>query len=520
LVLLWRLPELSIAHFLDCIGNLMLAVREKRLMKDWSGKRVIVIGAARQGIALSRYLIQHGAQVVLNDRLPLDQLSSARKALQGEPIEWVSGGHPVSMLDGVDLVCVSGGIPLDLPIIREAQRRGITISNDSQIFLEVCPCRVIGITGSAGKTTTTTLVGLIAQAAVDELGARSVSSNTDEVRDTNGSNGLMPGSQVWVGGNIGIPLLSVVDDMEPHDLAVMELSSFQLEVMVRSPEIAAILNITPNHLDRHLTMQAYQAAKARILEFQPSQSSAILNMDDPIAWSMTDKVNGRLVPFGSQRSPEYQEGVYLSPDGNSILVNSPMLATDEELVIMNRDQIPLRGDHNLLNVLGACAIALAAGLTRSAMVSGVKKFSGIPHRLEFVRTWGGGEWYNDSIATAPERTVAAVKSFSEPLILLAGGRDKNLPWDTFASIVSQRVNHLILFGEAAEIISQALAKYRGATDTSITFCSGLKEAVQAAALKVIPGDVVLLSPGGTSFDEFHDFEDRGEAYKRWVMELL
>jgi UDP-N-acetylmuramoylalanine--D-glutamate ligase len=174
----------------------MLAVREKRLMKDWSGKRVIVIGAARQGIALSRYLIQHGAQVVLNDRLPLDQLSSARKALQGEPIEWVSGGHPVSMLDGVDLVCVSGGIPLDLPIIREAQRCGITISNDSQIFLEVCPCRVIGITGSAGKTTTTTLVGLIAQAAVDELGARSVSSNTDEVRDTNGSNGLMPGSHL------------------------------------------------------------------------------------------------------------------------------------------------------------------------------------------------------------------------------------------------------------------------------------------------------------------------------------
>lgn len=497
----------------------MLAVREKRLMKDWSGKRVIVLGAARQGIALSRYLIQHGAQVVLNDRLPLDQLSSARKALQGEPIEWVSGGHPVSMLDGADLVCVSGGIPLDLPIIREAQSRGITISNDSQIFLEVCPCRVIGITGSAGKTTTTTLVGLMAQAAVEELGTRSVSSNTDEVRDSNESNGLIPGSQIWIGGNIGTPLLSVVDDMEPHDLAVMELSSFQLEVMVRSPEIAAILNITPNHLDRHLTMQAYQAAKARILEFQSSQSAAVLNMDDPITRSMTDEVNGRLVPFGKQRSPEHQEGVYLSPDGNSILVNSPMLAADEELVIMHRDQIPLRGDHNLLNVLGACAIAVAAGLTRTAMASGMEEFSGIPHRLELVRVWGGGEWYNDSIATAPERSVAAVKSFSEPLILLAGGRDKNLPWDTFASIVSQRVKHLILFGEAAEIISQALAKYQGAMETSVTLCSGLNEAVQAAAMKVIPGDVVLLSPGGTSFDEFHDFEDRGEVYKRWVMEL-
>jgi UDP-N-acetylmuramoylalanine--D-glutamate ligase len=307
--------------------------------------------------------------------------------------------------------------------------------------------------------------------------------------------------------------------MEPHDLAVMELSSFQLEVMVRSPEIAAILNITPNHLDRHLTMQAYQAAKVRILEFQSSQSAAILNMDDPIALSMTNEVNGRLILFGTQRTPEHQEGVYLRPDGNSILVKSPMLTADEELTIMHRDQIPLRGDHNLLNVLGACAIALAADLPTSAMASGVKKFSGIPHRLEFVRTWGGGEWYNDSIATAPERTVAAVKSFSEPLILLAGGRDKNLPWDVFASTVSQRVKHLILFGEAAEIISQALATYTGAMEASVTLCSGLKEAVQAAAMKVIPGDVILLSPGGTSFDEFHDFEDRGEVYKRWVMEL-
>jgi len=500
----------------------MLAINAEEVMgqmKDWNEKKVIVIGAARQGIALSRYLVRHGAQVVLNDRLPLEQLISARKSLQRESVEWVTGGHPPEMLAGADLLFISGGVPFDLPIIHEAQSRGITISNDSQIFLEVCPCRVIGITGSAGKTTTTTLVGLMAQAAVDELSSRSASSNTDEVRDANGSHGLMPGSQVWVGGNIGTPLLSVVDDMEPHDLAVMELSSFQLEVMVRSPEIAAILNITPNHLDRHLTMQAYQAAKARILEFQSSQSVAILNMDDPIARSMTDEVNGRLVSFGTQRLAGHQEGVYLSPDGNSILVKSPMLAAEEELVIMHRDQISLRGDHNLLNVLGACAIVFAAGLTRTAMASGVKEFSGIPHRLELVRAWGGGEWYNDSIATAPERSVAAVKSFSEPLILLAGGRDKNLPWDTFASIVSQRVKHLILFGEAAEIISQTLAKYRGAMEASVTLCSSLKEAVQVAAMKVKPGDVVLLSPGGTSFDEFHDFEDRGEVYKRWVMEL-
>jgi UDP-N-acetylmuramoylalanine--D-glutamate ligase len=500
----------------------MFAISTEKIMgriEDWSGKRVIVIGAARQGIALSRYLVRHGAQVVLNDRLPLEKLSAASEALKEEPLEWVTGGHPLSMLADADMVCISGGVPLDLPIIQEARHRGITITNDSQIFLEVCPCRVIGITGSAGKTTTTTLMGLITEAAVDELVASSLNSDFIGQAGKDELNGLIAESRVWVGGNIGTPLLSVVDEMRPHDLAVMELSSFQLEVMDRSPEIAAILNITPNHLDRHMTMEAYTAAKARILEFQSSQSTAVLNLDDPVTSSMTDKVNGHLVPFGNKLPPEYEEGIYLSLDRSSILVKSPELDAGEEQLIMDCSQIPLRGDHNLANVLAACAIGLAVGISKNAMASGVKKFTGIPHRLEFVRTWGGGNWYNDSIATAPERTVAAVKSFSEPLILLAGGRDKNLPWDVFASTVSKRVKHIILFGEAVQKISHALAKYRATMEPSITVCSGLEEAVQIASTKVIPGDVVLLSPGGTSFDEFHDFEDRGEAFKRWVLEL-
>jgi UDP-N-acetylmuramoylalanine--D-glutamate ligase len=497
----------------------MLAIRDNLVMaekKDWNGKRVIVIGAARQGIALTRYLVHHGAQVVLNDRLSADELMPAREALAGEQIEWVTGEHPTSMLEGADTVFISGGVPFNLPIVRKAQARGIDISNDSQLFLDVCPCRVIGITGSAGKTTTTTLVGLIAQAAIDEVILRSGNSSVESRSD---DNGLDPESKVWVGGNIGSPLLSKVDEMKPNDLAVMELSSFQLEVMQDSPEIAAILNITPNHLDRHGTMQAYTASKARILQFQTDHDIAVLNEDDPISWQLKEKTHGRLITFSIGKTSGIYDNVYFDALRNSVMINPHSEVDRAEIPVIRRDEIPLQGDHNLLNVLGACAIAWAAGLPVSAMTSGIKKFAGIPHRLEFVRSWGGGDWYNDSIATAPERAIAAINSFTEPMILLAGGQDKNLPWDKFASLVCRRVKHLVIFGEAAGIISNALTQYEKGSKTTVTYCSSLQEAVMAAANKISEGDVVLLSPGGTSFDEFHDFEDRGEAYKKWVMEL-
>jgi UDP-N-acetylmuramoylalanine--D-glutamate ligase len=414
------------------------------------------------------------------------------------------------------LVFISGGVPYDLPIVREAKSRGIEISNDSQLFLEECPCRVIGITGSAGKTTTTTLVGLIARAAIGEL---SLQTDVKEVEEQDERLGLTPDSTVWVGGNIGSPLLSVVDQMEPNDLAVMELSSFQLEVMSRSPHIAGILNITPNHLDRHKTMEAYSAAKARILQFQTEQDIAVLNEDDPITWNLSEKTHGRLVTFGKRASSGVNDNVYSDEHTNSIKIKFQSADGQTELKVIGCDEIPLRGAHNFQNVLAACAIAWAAELSVSAMSAGISQFEGIPHRLEFIRKFGGGDWYNDSIATAPERAVAAIKSFSEPLILLAGGKDKDLPWDGFATLVRQRVKLLILFGEASGIISAALERDENDSETVIVYCAGLKEAVLVAANKVSEGDIVLLSPGGTSFDEFHDFEDRGEAFRKWVLEL-
>jgi UDP-N-acetylmuramoylalanine--D-glutamate ligase len=467
-------------------------------MTEWQGKRVVIVGLARQGLALARYLATKGCRLVLTDQRRDEEMRDIQQSLddlvrnENSTIEWELGGHPLEILEGgVDLVFPSGGVSLKLPLLKEAQARGIPLSNDSQVFLEAAPCLVIGITGSAGKTTTTTLVGRMAAAGHE-------------------------GGRVWVGGNIGDPLISYLDEMQSGDLAVMELSSFQLEIMTAAPDIAAVLNITPNHLDRHDSMEDYTAAKAHILDYQKPGDAAVLGRDDPGAWALAEKVKGKLYSFSLTPDLSSQASTYLK--GDAIYFRD----REEETEIMSRACISLRGRHNLMNVLAACSISAAVGLPGEAMRAGVEGFTGVPHRLEFVRSWGGADWYNDSIATAPERSMAAIQSFDEPLMLLAGGRDKNLPWDEFAARVLERVDHLILFGEASRVILEAISTLGRNSDgrsVIIKECSGLKEAVRAAANLVEPGEVVLLSPGGTSFDEFRDFEERGEAFKQWVMDL-
>ncbi len=409
-------------------------------MVDWKDKRVIVIGAARQGIALGRYLALHGASVVMNDQKSTDQLISTRNSMNdldeqaAAQIEWVIGSHPVELLDGADLVCPSGGVPLDLPLVQEAIRRGIPLSNDSQIFLEECPCKTVGITGSAGKTTTTTLVGRIAQDAVD----RRVDITM---------------RKVWVGGNIGAPLLSFVDEMQSNDLAVLELSSFQLELMTRSVNIACVLNITPNHLDRHVNMDAYIAAKRRIVEFQTETDTAILGRDDPEAWKLREKIRGKKSSFGREKPPKGMTGAYI--DGEWLCLWNGK----DSVRVLQKAVIRLRGWHNVENTLAACAVSQAAGLPVSSMQEAITTFSGVAHRLEWVCNWHGADWYNDSIATAPERVMAAIHAFdsdedkNRPIVLLAGGRDKNLPWNELVELIHERVDHLILFGEAAAKIA-------------------------------------------------------------------
>jgi UDP-N-acetylmuramoylalanine--D-glutamate ligase len=437
---------------------------------------------------------------VLSDKRSEADLAAARASLQDLPISWELRGHPLGLLDQADMLCLSGGIPTTLPIVQEAIRRGIELSNDTQIFMEAVPCRTVGITGSAGKTTTTTLVGQMTALAMNEHAAQP---------------GIEQGRapRAYVGGNIGDPLISYVDTMKSDDLAILEISSFQLEQMTISPNVAAILNITPNHLDRHGSMDAYTVAKSRILAYQSRDDIAVLGRDDPGAWGLHTRVKGKLQSFGFSGMDEDAEGTYYD---HGLLV---LYERRVDIPLLRREQLSLRGDHNVMNALAAFAIGHAAGLPLDAMLAAAEDFRGVAHRLELVRSQDGISWYNDSIATAPERTMAAIRSFDEPIVLLLGGRDKNLPWEDLAKLVHQRVDHVVIFGEAADKIDRALQAEPAPRPFSSKRVETLREAVLEAGRLAEPGDVVLLSPGGTSFDEFKDFEERGEKYRLWVQEL-
>lgn len=448
---------------------------------------MLIIGAARQGQALARHLAYRGANVILNDQQSAEKLASVKKEMDPLKVKCVFGGHPLEILEGIELVSLSGGIPLTNPLVIEARKRGISLTNDTQIFMEEVKAPVIAITGSAGKTTTTSLVGRMAELSVRKP------------------------NHAWIGGNIGLPLVDHLDEIKENDLVILEISSFQLEQMTISPHIAAILNITPNHLDRHGTLEAYTAAKARILAFQKPEDIAVLNREDPGAMNLEPKTKGKLLTFGIKKPIATTNGTFVD---KSTLYSRE---NGKDLKLFSSDLIKLRGDHNLANVLAACAIGRAAGFPVSSLKKAVADFSGVPHRLELVRTWHGSAWYNDSIATAPERTSAAIRSFSEPITLLLGGRDKNLPWEDLAKLVQEKVAHVIVFGEAFEKILAALNTIPNSERAfTIDKVTKVHDAVLKASELIKPGDVVLFSPGGTSFDEFKDFEERGEKFRQWV----
>lgn len=455
-----------------------------------NGKCVVVLGFARQGKALARWLPTVGARVVVSDAKTAEQLQL--NPAEYPSVEFVLGGHPETLLEGADLLCLSGGVPNDLPIAHLARRYGVPLTNDAQLFLERCPAPVIGITGSAGKTTTTTLTGEILKRA---------------------------GHKTWVGGNIGDVLLHVLPIIQPSDRVVMELSSFQLELMSVSPPISAITNITPNHLDRHGTMEAYAAAKANILRFQGVNDCAILGWDDGVTRQLGESgiFPGRIAWFsGRDMVPD---GAFLA--GERLLLVGEASYDGAPHVICERKEIQLRGDHNVLNVLAACAITGAAGVKPEVMAEVIREFRGVPHRLEIVRVKDGVTYINDSIATAPERVLAALKSFEEPLVLLLGGKDKDLPWEQLIALALTKTSQIIAFGDttkeksAAEKVVKAVKSLTGRDDL-VTVVKTLDEAVTAAAKVAQAGDVVLLSPGGTSFDAYVDFAERGEHFRKLV----
>jgi UDP-N-acetylmuramoylalanine--D-glutamate ligase len=491
------------------------------------GLKVAIIGAAREGTALAQYLVAQGAVVTLSDTKPAAALQKRLAPLQGLPLRLALGGYPADLLEGLDVLFLSPGVPPEAPLVREARARGLPISSEPRLFTQLCAVPVVGITGSSGKTTTTTLTGKMYAAE----------------RPT------------WVGGNIGLPLLekmlgaerrastlaerraSTLAERRASTLAVLELSSFQLELFSPayqgetteerrsaasrviatsgwSPHIAAITNITPNHLDRHPSMADYIAAKAIILAYQRAEDWAVLNLDNDITRDLATRAQGRVAFFSLEQPVD--QGAFLH--GETLVLRWG----GQEQPLCTTGEIKLRGAHNVANTLAAACCARAGGVSVEAIRHVATTFTGVDHRLEVVRTWRGALYINDSIATSPERAMAALRAYREPLVLLAGGRDKHLPWDEWAELVQERVRAVIAFGEAVPIITQALAgagARRTGARPEVHQVATLEEAVRLAAQTARAGEVVLLSPGGTSFDAFEDFEARGQRFRELVQGL-
>lgn len=443
-----------------------------------AGQTLVILGLARQGKALARFAAAQGARVVASDLRSAESLHATLAELTDLPITYVFGDHPLSLLEGADLLALSGGVPVDAPIVLAAQARGLRITNDAFEFLLRCPALAVGITGSAGKSTTTALLGAMCQA---------------------------DGRTTWVGGNFGNPLIAELEHIQAHDLVVIELSSFQLEQFTRSPQAAAILNITPNHLDRHHTMAAYTAAKTNILRWQTASDVAVLP-DEGLA-HLAGLTPGRVRYFSLETT--VSDGACLL--GEHVVVRNG----GRETRVCSSEEILLRGRHNILNVLAAAALADAVGISAEAMRAAIRQFTGIPHRLEPIATLDGVLYINDSIATAPERALAALRAFSEPIILLAGGKDKDLPWAEWAAYVAQRARLILLFGELASTLAGYLSPL---TDRWLRVAN-LDEAVSLAHTQAQPGDVVLLAPGGTSYDAYVDFAARGQHFRDLVHAL-
>ncbi len=457
-----------------------------------SSLRVTIIGMAREGMALARFFARRGAKVIISDIKSAAYLTNEIQQLAEWPIQCVLGSHPESILD-TDILYVSPGVPRTIPILRQAIQRGVRISSETELLFELCKTSLIGITGSSGKTTTTTLIGKMMELAYPNM--------------------------TWIGGNIGRPLIEHVDEMESDHKVILELSSFQLEHMKNSPNIALITNLRPNHLDRHPSYEAYKEAKINILNYQSDDDVAVLNWDDPEVRVLADRTKGHIWWFTRRSKLEEKNGTYI--DEGWIFLRKDNVSHR----IMPVADIKLPGNHNLENVLAAIAVAIAANLDRKSIIQVASNFRGVSHRLETVRIKEDVLWVNDSIATSPDRTVAALRAYPNgtSLILLAGGRDKHLPMEEMAREIIKRVKCVILFGEAGPLIENAIrhALVSNSIESNLTLlaCQNLEQAVISANTIAKQGDIILLSPSGTSFDAYPNYEVRGEHFRSLVMQL-
>lgn len=449
-------------------------------MTDVQGQRVLVVGLGRSGLAVARFLSRRGARVMVTDQRHPESFAAETRELMAQKIGLELGCHRESTFAGQDLIVVSPGVPADLPALEMARRKGIRIVPEIELASWFLEGPIVGITGTNGKTTTTALTGEILEAS---------------------------GLSVFVGGNIGVPLILAAEQSPPPSIMVAELSSFQLE-MIGSfrAHVAVLLNLTPNHLDRHPTFQAYVRAKARIFENQTPQDHAILNADDPNVVELAGSIRSQKTFFSRQR--ELANGVFVAEGKLWYRVRHL------ERALMGVGDIRLRGGFNLENVLGAAAAACVLGADFGALRRAVREFRGVEHRLEFVREIAGVAFYNDSKATSVDAAAKALSTFERGVHLILGGKDKGAPYAPLRPLLKDRVREVLLIGAAADKIKRELA---GAVDL---FLAGtLEVAARRAFERAQSGDTVLLSPACSSYDQFQNFEQRGRAFKQLVSVL-
>jgi UDP-N-acetylmuramoylalanine--D-glutamate ligase len=447
---------------------------------DWQNKRVAVLGLGKSGLAIARVLAGKGARVIASDSRSREELQAVAAQLP-DGVEVEAGSHANACMEA-DLIIVSPGVPSGLPVLQAAEADGVEVFGEIELAYRLGQeghgAPIVAITGTNGKTTTTTLVGEIFKAA---------------------------GLNAPVGGNIGHPLVLLAE--EPADWLIAEVSSFQLETVYRfRPRIAAWLNFTDDHLNRHGTREAYFTAKKRLFQQQTAEDWAIINADDPALAGL--ELPARILPFSLTGS--LSQGVVVS-DGWIVWRQE-----GDEVPVAPIADIQLRGAHNLENCLAATAMALAAGIAPGTIAHALREFRAVEHRIEPVAEIDGALWYNDSKGTNYDSTIKAISSFTEPLVLIAGGRDKGGAITPLIDAIASRVGHTVLMGEAAPYFERVL---RAAGYEAITLAPDLPAAIEAAKAQAVAGGVVLFSPACASFDMFRNYEERGQRFKQLVLEL-
>jgi UDP-N-acetylmuramoylalanine--D-glutamate ligase len=447
---------------------------------ELNGKRVLVVGLGKSGVASALFMKAHGARVTVSDTKSGDELRNEIPVLLDNGITVETGGHGDRTFQGQDLIVVSPGVPVDAPPLVQARSLGESVIGEIELAAQFLPGPIVAITGSNGKTTTTTLTGEIMTAS---------------------------GFPALVGGNIGTPAISLAERAKPGTVIVLEISSFQLETIQSfRPKVAVVLNVTPDHLDRHRTFEIYAAAKTRIFENQQSEDCAVLNADDPTCVAMSKKTRAQVYWFSRQN--EVERGTWVR-DGNIVFRDG-----SGQREIMQVSEIPLKGAHNLENVLAAVCASVLMGCAAEKIRQAVHDFKAVEHRLEFVASIGGVDYYNDSKATNVDATIKALESFPANIHLILGGKDKGSDYTVLNDLLRQRVKRVYTIGAAAAKIESQIK------GPEVVHAETLENAIRQAHASAHSGDVVLLAPACASFDQFKSYEHRGRNFKEMVKGLI